>query len=138
MIDRSGEGGAELPSAALRRLQRALDERGIAARVEERAALAIIVPRGVPDSSDGEARDGEARDGTVSASASASTSATDDVPASPRDGGALAASLPALRLDADLRQWLVQAALAAGFSHVALEVVPPGQSHAALPGRHPA
>lgn len=138
MIDRSGEGGAELPSAALRRLQRALDERGIAARVEERAALAIIVPSGVHDARDGEARDGEARDGSASAAASASSPATDGELAPPRDAGALAASLPALQLDADLRQWLVQAALAAGFSHVALEVVPPGQSHAALPGRHPA
>lgn len=132
MIDRSGEGGAELPSAALRRLQRALDERGIAARVEERAALAIIVPRGVHD-----ARDGEARDATPSAAASSAPSVTDGELASPRDSRAPAASLPALRLDADLRQWLVQAALAAGFSHVALEVVPPDPSHAALPGRHP-
>lgn len=133
MIDRSGEGGADLPSAALRRLQRALDERRIAARVEEREALAIVVPRGVH-----EARDGEASVGTASAAASSSTSATDREPALPRDAGALSASRTALRLDADLRQWLVQAALAAGFSHVALEVVPPDQSHAALPGRRPA
>ncbi len=136
MIDRSSEAASETPSAALQRLQHALDERGIAARVEERAALAIIVPVGVHETSDGEACD-EARDLTAPA-ASSFTSATDGEPATPRDAVASAASLNALRLDADVRQWLVQAALAAGFSHVALEIFPSDLSHAALPGRHPA
>lgn len=136
MIDRSREGAAELPSAALQRLQRALDERGIAARVEERAALAIIVPRAVHD-----ARDGEGRHDTspaAGASSSSFASPTDGEPATLRAAGAPGASTPAHGFDPDICRWLVQAALAAGFSHVALEIVPSDQSHAALPGRHPA
>lgn len=139
MSDRSGEAATETPSAALLRLQRALDERGFDARVEERAALAIIVPRGVHDASHSGA---PADDGP--AAASSLTADIDGTLETPRAAGASAASAasaashPALRLDADVRQWLVQAALAAGFSHVALEIVPAHQSHAALPGRHPA
>lgn len=139
MIDRSSEAASETPSAALQRLQRALDERGIAARVEERAALAIMVPRGVHDASHS-----GAPDDTGPAAASSLTSEIDGEPATSRAAGASAASAasvatqPALSLDADVRQWLVQAALAAGFSHVALEILPSDLSHAALPGRHPA
>jgi hypothetical protein len=136
MIDRSSEAASETPSAALQRLQHALDERGIAARVEERAALAIIVPRGVHDASHS-----GAPDDTGPAPASSLTSEIDGEPEMSRAASASAASAvshPALLLDADVRQWLVQAALAAGFSHVALEIVPSDQSHAALPGRHPA
>lgn len=136
MSDRSGETATGTPSAALLRLQRALDERGFDARVEERAALAIIVPRGVDD-----ARHSGAPADAGPAAASSRTSDSDGTLETSRAAGASAASAashPALSLDADVRQWLVQSALAAGFSHVALEIVPAHQPHAALPGRHPA
>lgn len=56
--------------------------------------------------------------------------------------GALALVTPsadAPAIDAATRRWIVQAAQEAGFTHVALEVLPdPTDADAPLPGRHPA
>lgn len=56
--------------------------------------------------------------------------------------GALAVVIPspdAPAIDAATRLWMVQAAREAGFTHVALELVPdPADADAALSGRHPA
>lgn len=140
MIDRSHEATSASPSAALLRLQRALDEHGIDARVEERAALAIIVPRG-PHVSRGvrSVTNGPALDDTAPATAAPDISASDGEPAMTSGGaGTPPSSTSALGVGPEVRPWLVQAALDAGFSHVALEIVPSNPTDAPLPGRRPA
>lgn len=94
--DALGATGTNVPesaerSAALQRLQRALDTGPFAATAEERGALALVIPRAA---------------------------------------GA--------GVDRVTREWLVQVAIAAGFSHVALEIVPRSEAHAALSGGHSA
>lgn len=112
-------------STALARLQSALDAMQLPARAEERGALAIVAPI-VPHH---EASNGQ--------------------PAGQPEGlggpdesrAPVLAPAPMLALTAELRRAVVQAAHAAGFSHVAVEVplppLPP-TADAPLPGRHPA
>lgn len=112
-------------STALARLQSALDAMHLPARAEERGALAIVAPVGQHH----EPLDGQ-------------TAVQPEGSGGPDESRARAlAPAPMLALTAELRRAVVQAAHAAGFSHVAVEVplppLPP-TADASLPGRHPA
>ncbi len=65
-----------------------------------------------------------------------------DILARVESRGTLAVVVPATygpAIDVATRRWIVQAAQEAGFTHVALEVLPdPTEVDAPLPGRHPA
>ncbi len=65
-----------------------------------------------------------------------------DIPARVEARGTLAVVVPTTyrpAIDVATRRWIVQAAQEAGFTHVALEVLPdPTDADAPLPGRHPA
>ncbi|MCC6929215.1 MAG: ATP-dependent sacrificial sulfur transferase LarE [Gemmatimonadaceae bacterium] len=130
-------------SAALRRLQASLDDMQLAARAEERGALAILVPCATL----GHARtsvDARAVSRAVSrvATPAESTAATSASPAPPPSPPSPPPAPPtALTLDPAARRAVVQAVLAAGFSHVAVEVPLPSSprsANAPLRGGHPA
>lgn len=61
--------------------------------------------------------------------------------ATAEERGALALVIPreaGASVDRVTREWLVRVAIAAGYSHVALEIVPCSEAHAALSGGHTA
>ena len=120
-------------STALARLQSSLDAMHLPARAEERGALAIVAPivqhlepsGGQPAGQPAGQPDG--------------LGGPDESRAPVR--APVLAPAPMLALTAELRRAVVQAAHAAGFSHVAVEVplppLPP-TADAPLPRRHPA
>lgn len=119
---------AATSSAALGRFQAWLDAMFLPARVEEQGALAILVPMAPttpPPVTSALALDHEVPAATVQ-------------PLTPSPAHSTQAPLS---LDASTRRAVVQAALAAGYSHVALEIpLPPLPSpvDAPLSGGHPA
>lgn len=116
--------------ASLGRLQASLDAMQLTVDIEARGALAILVPSAPRGEALGRPADALRTEGVEGAEEA-------PAPASPRP----TSIAPPAPLDASTRRAVVQAALAAGFSHVAVEIplphVPP-HVDAPLSGRHPA